>query len=110
MSSTLATLLLGLGLSALALVAVPLAARLTHNLPDPEAGFVSTTIMGLLITACFGVGAICMIIGLSDFGSFAAWFLIPAYLIALPVLGKVAWMFLGPDRLSGRLPAGTVGA
>ncbi len=106
MSSTLLTLLTGLGLSAFSLVATPLAARVTHRMNDPEAGFVPTTILGLLITGCVGVGAICMVIGLSRFGGLASWILIPGYFLALIVLGIVAWRTLGPDRHLHRPIAG----
>ncbi|MDF1790884.1 MAG: hypothetical protein P1U88_03195 [Thalassobaculaceae bacterium] len=98
MSSPLITLVLAVSLSAIAIVATPLAARVTHRLPNPEAGYFSTTIMALLITAAYGIGAISAIIWISEFGSTAAWILIPAYLVTMLIVGRVAWKILGPHQ------------
>lgn len=98
MTTSLVTLLLGIGLSALALVATPLAARLTHRMPDPDAGYFSTTLMALLITAAFGGGAISAIIWIAGLGPTAAWVLIPAYAIVMFVFGRYTWKALGPNN------------
>lgn len=97
MSSSLITLLLGVGLSVVALLATPLAARATHRLPTPEAGYVSTTIMALLITAAYGIGAISMIIWISELGATATWILVPAYLAVMLVGGRFVCKALGPQ-------------
>ena len=96
MSMSLITLLVGIGLSAVALISTPLAARVTHTMPDPEAGYFSTTLMALLITAAYGGGAISSIMWFAELGKTAAWVLVPAYLIAMIVLGRVVWKILGP--------------
>jgi hypothetical protein len=105
------TLLLGVGLSALALIATPLAARVTHRMPDPDAGYFSTTIMALLITSAFGGGAISSIIWIAELGKTAAWTLIPTYIIVMFVAGRFAWRALGPHQpvvavIPGAHPAG----
>ncbi|MCR9073710.1 MAG: hypothetical protein NXI18_18650 [Alphaproteobacteria bacterium] len=96
MTSSLITLLVGVGLSLIAIVSTPLAARVTYRQPDPDTGYFSTTIMALLITAAYGGGAISMIIWVSDFGAPATWIMIPAYLIAMAVLGRLVWKLIGP--------------
>ncbi|WP_028794054.1 hypothetical protein [Thalassobaculum salexigens] len=111
MTTTLITLLLGVGLSALALVATPLAARLTHRMPDPDSGYFSTTLMALLITSAFGGGAISSIIWIAGMGSTAAMVLIPAYVIVMFVVGRFTWKALGPHQhvvpmVPGARPAG----
>lgn len=111
MTTTLLPLLLGVGLSALALVATPLAARFTHRLPDPDAGYFPTTLMALLITAAFGGGAISSIIWISGLGSTAAMVLIPAYAIVMFFAGRFSWKALGPHQhaapvIVGAHPAG----
>lgn len=99
-------MLLGVGLSLIALVATPLAARVTHRRPDPDSGYMSTTIMALLITAAYGVGAISMIIAISDLGSTATWILIPAYCVAMVAGSRLAWKTLGPDAATAAPKAG----
>lgn len=98
MTSSLITLLLGIGLSVVALVATPLAARVTHRMPDPDSGYFSTTIMALLITAAFGGGAISSIIWIAGLGKTAALALVPAYIIVMFVAGRFAWKALGPHQ------------
>jgi hypothetical protein len=111
MTSHLITLLLGIGLSVIALTATPLAARVTHRMPDPDSGYFSTTIMALLITSAFGGGAISSIIWISGLGPTAAWTLIPAYLVIMFVAGRFSWKILGPRShaavaVPGAHPAG----
>lgn len=96
MTSPLITPFLGVGLSLIALISTPLAARFTHRQPDPDAGYFTTTIIALLITAAYGSGAISMIMWISDFGKVATWILIPSYLVAMAVAGRMIWKVLGP--------------
>lgn len=96
------TMLLGVGLSALALVATPLAARFARSKPNAESGFLPTTILSVLLTGLFGVGATCVFLGLSDFGSTMAFVAIAVYFVAMAVIGRFLWPLLGPDRVEAR--------
>ncbi|WPZ37018.1 hypothetical protein T8K17_12865 [Thalassobaculum sp. OXR-137] len=106
MTMSLITLLVGVCLSAVALIATPLAARVTHRMKDPDAGYFSTTIMALLITAAFGGGAISAIIWIADLGKTASWILIPVYFIGMLVAGRILWRVLGPDARRGSTVGG----
>ena len=105
MTMSLITLLVALGLSSVALIATPLAARFTHRMTDPDSGYFSTTMMALLITAAFGGGAISAIIWISELGKTASWILIPVYFIAMLGAGRVSWRVLGPEQM-GSNPLG----
>jgi hypothetical protein len=107
MTVSLVAPLLGIGLSAVALIATPLAARVTHRMPDPESGYFSTTVMALLITAAFGGGGISTVVWIAEFGKTATWILVPAYIVFMVVAGRIAWRLFGPqDPSRVRMPGG----